>query len=573
MVPVRPSPLRPFSGNLVATILSIAALALGPHFGVAHEGGHDKDDSERALLAASTFPRIVAQSETYELVGIFRNDRLSIYLDRVPSNEPVTGAKVTVTIADAEPANTQLSDDGTYTLLSSHVPRSGTIEVVFNISEKDGDDLLIGTLSLSQDVSEAAASGRVTTWSRWITAVPWAIRHPVALTLAILGLGILFTRYRHRSRPIAATAAVSMLVFAGFLAVTIKAEDQPPGSPAKKMLSDMSDAPRRLPGGAAFIAKPTQRLLEVRTAAAEAVTASPAVTLIARVIGDPNRTGVVQSLHGGRVVPLDGGLPRIGQSVRKGEPLVQIDPYLPLADRTTISEKTGEIEQLIAVAESKIRRLRPLAERGAVPQSQVNDLETELVGLRQRREAVRTSRTELELLRAPTEGVIAAVKVVAGQVVEGQDSLFQIVDPQGLLIEAFVYGGLDPASLADATAITTSGQVLSLSFRGFSRALQQQASMVQFTILDPSANLSIGQPLTVTAKSGAPVTGLIVPRDAVVRSANGEAVVWLSLEPERFEARPVRTRPFDATRLIIAAGLVQGDRVVIRGAGLVNQIR
>jgi cobalt-zinc-cadmium efflux system membrane fusion protein len=570
MVPVRPSPLRPFTGILVATILSIAALTLGPHFALAHEGGHDQDDSERALLAASTFPRIVAKSETYELVGILRNDRLSIYLDRVPSNEPVTGAKVTVTIADAEPANAQLSDDGTYTLLRPHVPRSGTIDVVFNISEQGGDDLLIGTLSLPQDVSEAAALGRATTW---ITAVPWAIRHPVALTFAILGLAILFTRYRHRSRPIAATAAASMLVFAGFLAVSLRAEGQPPGNSAKKMLSDMSDAPRRLPGGAAFIAKPTQRLLEVRTAAAAAVTASPAVTLIARVIGDPNRTGVVQSLHGGRVVPLEGGLPRIGQSVRKGEPLVQVDPYLPLADRTTISEKTGEIEQLIAVAESKIRRLRPLAERGAVPQSQVNDLETELEGLRQRREAVLTSRTELELLRAPTDGVIAAVKVVAGQVVQAHDSLFQIVDPQGLLVEALVYGALDPETLADATAITTSGQVLSLSFRGFSRALQQQASIVQFTISDPPANLSVGQPMTVMAKSGTPVTGLVVPKDAVVRSVNGEAVVWLSLEPERFEARPVRTRPFDATRLIIAAGLVQGDRVVIRGADLVNQIR
>jgi RND family efflux transporter MFP subunit len=572
MVPVRSSLLRLFTSILVATILSIAALPLGQHFALAHEGGHDHDDSERAL-SASTFPRIVAKSETYELVGILRNDRLSIYLDRVPSNEPVAGAKVTVTIGDGEPANTELSEDGTYTLVRPHVPASGTIDVVFNILEQGRDDLLIGTLSLPQDVSEAAVLGRATTWSRWITAVPWAIRHPVALTFAILGLAILFTRYRHRSRPIAATAAASMLVFAGFLAVTLRAEDRLPDGSAKKILSDMSDAPRRLPGGAAFIAKPTQRLLEVRTAAAAAVTASPAVTLIARVIGDPNRTGVVQSLHGGRVVPLEGGLPRIGQSVRKGEPLVQVDPYLPLADRTTISEKTGEIEQLIAVAESKIRRLRPLAERGAVPQSQVNDLETELEGLRQRREAVRTSRTELELLRAPTEGVIAAVKVVAGQVVQAQDSLFQIVDPQGLLVEALVYGALDPESLADATATTTSGQVLSLSFRGFSRTLQQQASIVQFTIPDPPANLSVGQPLTVMAKSGTPVTGLIVPKDAVVRSANGESVVWLSLEPERFEARPVRTRPFDATRLIIAGGVMQDDRVVIRGADLVNQIR
>ena len=104
--------------------------------------------------------------------------------------------------------------------------------------------------------------------------------------------------------------------------------------------------------------------------------------LIGRVIGDPNRTSVVQSLHGGRIIALDSGLPRIGQVVRKGDVLVKIDPYLPQADRTTIAEKTGEIEQLIAVAEMRIRRLRPLADRGAVPQSQVTDLETELEGLK-----------------------------------------------------------------------------------------------------------------------------------------------------------------------------------------------
>ncbi len=335
----------------------------------------------------------------------------------------------------------------------------------------------------------------------------------------------------------------------------------------------VSDAPRRLPDGAAFVAKPTQRLLDVRTIAAKPETVRSAVSLIGRVIGDPNRTGVVQSIQGGRVIPLEGGLPRIGQPVRKGDVLAQVDPYLPLADRTTISEKAGEIEQLIAVAEARIRRLRPLAERGAVPQSQVTDIEIELEGLRARREAIRNTRTDPELLRAPTDGVIAVAKVVPGQVVQAQDVLFQIVDPKSLWVEALVYGAIDPGTLADATAVTTGGQTMALAFRGFSRALQQHASMVQFAIPEPPRDLNIGQPVTILAKSGAAVTGLIVPRDAVVRSGNGEAVVWLHVEPERFEARPVRTQPFDATRLIVAAGVAEGERIVVRGADLINQIR
>jgi cobalt-zinc-cadmium efflux system membrane fusion protein len=335
----------------------------------------------------------------------------------------------------------------------------------------------------------------------------------------------------------------------------------------------MSDAPRRLPDGTAFVAKSTQRLLDIRTVAAKPETATPAVNLIGRVIGDPNRTSVVQSIHGGRVIPLEGGLPRVGQSVGKGDVLVKIDPYLPLADRTTISEKTGEIEQLIALAEARLRRLRPLAEGNAVPRNQVVDIETELEGLRRRREAIRNARTEPELLRAPTGGVIAMAQVVPGQVVQPQDTLFQIVDPKGVWVEALAYGEIDPTSLAGATAVTTGGQAMALSYQGFSRALQQHASIVHFVVSEPPANLSIGQPVTVLATSGAPTEGLIIARDAVVRSGNGEAVVWVHLEPERFEPRPVRTQPFDATRVIVAAGLTQGDRVVVRGAELINQIR
>ena len=57
------------------------------------------------------------------------------------------------------------------------------------------------------------------------------------------------------------------------------------------------------------------------------------------------------------------------------------------------------------------------------------------------------------------------------------------------------------------------------------------------------------------------------------RSGNGEAIVWLHVEAERFEPRPVRTQPFDATRVVVAAGVTEGERVVTRGADLINQIR
>jgi RND family efflux transporter MFP subunit len=526
-------------------------------------------------LVASTYPRVIAQSERYEIVGILKNDRLRIYIDRPDSNEPVTGIILAVAIGGGDPINAEPADDGTYTLPVTRTVDAESVDVIFTIAADGGDDLLVGTINLPQGTTAATTAIGQRTWLRWITAIPPPFQSALLLSFAIFGLGVLFEQSR-RKRLVARsliTGAAAFAILALLLAVTLVEKEGRSSNAAQVPPAAMSDAPRRLTDSTAFIAKPTQRLLDIRTAAAKPETSRSAISLMGRVIGDPNRTGIIQSIHGGRVIAMESGLPRMGQAVRKGDALLQIDPYLPLADRTTISEKSGEIEQLIAVAETRIGRLRPLAERGAVPQSQVIDLEKELEGLRLRQKAIRDSRTEPELLRAPTDGVITAVKVIPGQVVQPQDVLVQIVDPKALWVEALSFGNLDPASLTDATAVTTSGEVIPLSYRGFSRALQQHASVVHFALTDTAVNLNTGQPVTVVAKSGAPVSGIVIPLEAVVRGSNGEATVWLHVEPERFEPRHVRTRPLDATRVIVSAGLTAGERVVLRGADLINQVR
>ena len=568
MVRCRFSPIGLFDRFSAICILATTLVVGSASFG--HEG-HDHDDGARAALIASTYPRVTAKSELYEIVGILKDGRLSIYLDQLATNEAVGDAHVKVAIGDREPVDAEPAPNATYSVAFPAAAAPESFEVIFTVNAQGGDDLLVGAMKLPQ----AASSDPVVSVAPmpWLAAVPAPLRNPFVIGVAAFVLVTLISLFRKRGRlgPALATGAAAAVALVVLFALAGSGGTQNPASRAP--VAVMSDAPRRLSDGSAFVAKPTQRLLQVQTAVAKPETVRPAVSLIGRVIGDPNRTSVVQSVHGGRVTPLATGMPRIGQAVSKGDALAQIDPYLPLADRTTISEKTGEIEQLIAVAEIKLRRLRPLAERGAVPQGQVADLEAELEGLRVRRETIRNTRTELEVLRAPTEGVIAAVKVVPGQVVQAQDLLFQIVDPKGLWVEALAYGDVDLNSLSDASAVTTGGQKMTAIYQGFSPALQQHASVVQFAIQDTPPNLSIGQPVTVIAKTGAPVTGLLARRDAVMRNANGETIVWLHAEPEVFEARPVRTESFDAAQLIIAGGVSENERIVIRGADLINQIR
>ena len=535
---------------------------------IAHEG---HDHGSGPAITGPAAPRLAVQSDTYELVGILTGGQFVIYLDRFATNEPVTAATIEVTIGeDTDAVRAEPRQDGTYTLAAPRLLTAGSTELVFSITGDSGDDLLAATLNVPQ-ASNAAAPGR----GIW-EGMP-QLQKVTLLSLATLAFGaagvVLLRKRRFLFGAAASGATLGLLIM---LFDTIRGHADPArdqASAASNSSPSTVDAPRRLPDGSVFAPKPTQRLLELRTTHLERDTARRAVNLIGRVVADSNRTSLVQSINGGRIIAPKAGLPRIGQHVKKGDLLAEIDPAIPLADRTTIAERIGEIEQLIGVAESKLRRVRILAERQVAPQSQVVDAEIELEGLQRRRELLRTTRIEPELLRAATDGVISAARAVPGQVVQAQDILFRIVDPENLWVEALVYGELDPSTLADATAATPAGQSLTLRFQGFSRALQQHAALVQFAIENPPTNLGVGMPVTVIATTGDPITALILPREAIVRSSNGEAIVWRHAEAERFEPLPVRVAPMDASRAVIAAGVAEGDRIVVRAADLVNQVR
>lgn len=551
----------------LAFLLSIAPLE-------AHEG-HDHG-APPAPVATTGSPRLALHSDAYELVAILRGNRLTLFLDRYAGNEPVTDAGLVVTIGSGVDVTATPTPDGTYVVASDRLVGAGPLELVFAITHARGDDLLIGTLERPAAPAPAApaAAGSVLT-SLHAETVSIAGRPVPVLYLATggaLALGLLLGAGLRRSRPaVAMSGLVLLLLFAGTV-VTTAHEGHDHGD-AAKAAPPAGDTPRRLADGSVFAPKPTQRLLDVRTQVTKIEEVRKTVALVGRVIADPNRSGQVQSITGGRIVAPDSGLPRLGQAVRRGEILASVEQAVPQADRTTIAERVGEIEQQIAMVEAKLKRSRGLAERAIAPQSQVIDAEIELAGLMRRREIVGRIRIEPEVLRAPIDGVVSAVRVVAGQVVGSQDVLFQIVDPAGLWVEALSYGDVDLSQLGGASALLAGGKPLSLSFRGIGRALQQQATLVQFAVEDAPATVALGQPVRVTAQNGAKVSGIIVPRDAVVRGANGEALVWRHTDPERFEARPVRTEPFDATQVVIRSGIAPGERIVVRGAEHLNQIR
>ena len=112
-----------------------------------------------------------------------------------------------------------------------------------------------------------------------------------------------------------------------------------------------------------------------------------------------------------------------------------------------------------------------------------------------------------------------------------------------------------------------------MSFAGRSPALRQQAVPLRFRIEGEGPALNVGEPVTVHAPINESVSAITLPRASVVRSGNGQSVVWAHVEAERFEQRVIKTAPVDAERLGVTGGLEAGTRVVTRGAELINQVR
>jgi len=556
------------------TVFASLALCLFLTPAVAHEG--HEHGAPQPIAPATSSTRVTAQSEVYELVGILKHDTLRLYLDRFETNDPVTDASIVVTLGGDEDVTASRFGDGTFGITSGRLLGEGSLELVFVITAPAGDDLLIGTIELPPRPAPLVSSPSSDPLLGLrhgpdILLAGFPVPQPYVFGVTALVLGIFLgiaLRGRSRVMPVIVVGVIA-LVATTALAISHEGHDHGSG----EVPAPSGDAPSRLSDGSVFVPKPTQRLLEVRTMVAKPEEAFKAVSLIGRVIADPNRSGLVQSINGGRILSPETGLPRLGQRVGKGEVLALVEQALSQADQTGIAEQIGAIEQEIAVAEAKLERASKLAERGVAAQSQVSDAETELVGLRRRLGIFAESRAEPETLRAPVDGVISAVNIVAGQVVGSEDTVFQIIDPDGLWVEALVYGQIDPAKLTGASAAAVDGSALDLRFEGFSKTLQQQATRVQFAIVDPPASLGVGQPVQVFARNGAAVTATVLTREAVVKGANGEFLVWRHAEAERFEARPVRTEPFDATRLIVHAGIDQGDRIVVRGSELINQVR
>ena len=552
------SHIRHLAAVAAFTALVSIAAALPSQSHEGHDHGAPPPPVSRTIA-----PRADAASSDFEIVAVARGGRLLIYLDTFRENEPVSGAQIEI---DGPAGILKLVADGpgVYSAAAPFLGKPGRYDLALTVMAGDTVDVLTATLKIPENAIAAAggtsaiiAPGSGQDAKAGIAKADLSMLVAAAAGFLAGAVVVLFSTGRRRNG-----AAALLIVLASAAMAGDARAAEPPVIAAR-------DLAQRFPDGSVFVPKATQRILGLRTLFTGIEPHFMAVELPGRVIPDPNASGLVQSSVGGRLSPPEGGFKPLGTPVKAGDILAFVRPPVAAADATSQQQQARELDQQISIIARKVERLRSIQQ--VIAQSQLEDAELELKGLKERRANLDRAKRDAEPLTAPVDGVIAASNAVAGQMAEPNSVIFQIVDPAKLWVEALSF---EPQTMtATASVRLTDGRTLELAYIGTGLAGGNQSVPVHFAIRGDTKPLRAGQFLTVLARTAGEHRGIALPRASVLRGANGQSIVYEHTNAERFVPREVRVEPLDGERVLAVSGIEPGKRVVTQGAELLNQIR
>ncbi len=555
----------------LSLIATSAALAHDGHVHADEESGAVAATVAASAAAGDTAGRTVIEltSERYEAVVQSHGDHLDIWLDRYDTNEPVTGARVVVTVGESAEVVAEEESPGQYMAPITPLTPGASAALALSIQSAFGDDLLGGTLTDATPPAQPLASGIVHALAhgwRWLLGV-----------LIAVGAAIVLLRLRARRRDHLALS-VGVVLFAAIWAL----QPAPLGAheghehadePTAPMLAATTGSrPARLADGSVFLPKPTQRLLEVRTVRVQEGDVSRSLQLAGELVGDPRASAVLQTLQGGRVAGEGGSWPELGARVRRGQVLLRLTPSGSGGERAATAAEAARVEAELSQARADLARLEGLT--GVVSRAEVETQRSRVGSLVAQRTALRAPLSMgSEILVAPIDGVIASIDVAPGSVVSPGETLLTIIDPARMSVAAMAFEPLTAGSVLRASVALRDGGTLEARLVGVGAQTRSGAVTVRLDLIGVAPGLVAGRPVTVFLERSATVRGLVLPSAAVIRAPNGEHVVFEKLGAERFMPRPVRIEQVSADRVVVLAGIAPQARVVVRGASLIGQIR
>lgn len=346
-----------------------------------------------------------------------------------------------------------------------------------------------------------------------------------------------------------------------------------------------------LPGGAITFLKESQWKIPFGTAWAEQRLMAKELELAADVEPAAEDQLTVGAPTGGRFFHNPKLSLADGIQIKKGDVLGTIAPTVAGDDYSGLQSAVEEARLALQQTQRELARVEPLAKQGLLPERRLtelrNELETQTARLKSA--AGRLGRVESPggagglSIRSTIDGLISQVVVPNGEPVDAGAPLVRIGGTRHLWVRArFV---AKPASvLVDPTPTAlrlSSGERVPLDSLGakFLSVLPvvDASSRVATWIVDVpapttpqaeaargSTDLRPGASVVLSVRIGKPAPALAVPRQAVVELST-RPYVFVQVDGEHFEKRPVTLGPADGDFVRVESGVKAGERIVTRG--------
>jgi cobalt-zinc-cadmium efflux system membrane fusion protein len=310
----------------------------------------------------------------------------------------------------------------------------------------------------------------------------------------------------------------------------------------------------------------------------EAVGTSQDVDVLAlpgRVTFRPQAQSAVGATTAGRVVQL---LVRGGEVVKAGAPLLTIESADAASARAALDVAISKL----ATADAQYRRNVEMIEKGVGLEIERQEAEARLKEARAEHERARQTvnligagQGSRVTVRAPSDGIVMTIRVAVGATVApGGDALLELGDPTRLQVVAQVLEG-DMRRIAigqeaqvelPALAARFSARVENFSPRVDTESRRAQAYLA---LSQPVEGLRAGMLAQVALRVGTEAH-IALPVSAVLIKDGKRRIVYLERPDGTYEAREVQTGHSHNGLVVILQGLSPGERVVVRGALLLD---
>jgi len=327
----------------------------------------------------------------------------------------------------------------------------------------------------------------------------------------------------------------------------------------------------------AAVAAPVADTAVVRVPTVTVGSAVTGAALAFEAVLQPVRQATVTAQVGGNVLALR---VKAGDSVRRGQPLVQLDDREVRANTARSDAAVTQAEAEFRTTQQVLERNRELRKSGFISQAALDSAENQARAAQAAVGQARAARTQsavaqgFAILAAPFDAVVLATHVDSGDLALPGRPLVTLYEPGRLRAVVQV-----PASRAALLANAGEVQVQVLMPDGQSlvpvaREMLPNADPVSQTVewrltlpatavrARPGQTVRVVTRGTVAAQGApAPVARLNVPAQAVLR--RGELTAVYVALPKGFALRAVRVGPAAGDVVEVLAGLSAGERVAL----------